>query len=336
MESVRKICFMCALFVLLLNSQSSDAHAQIQYEPSGGNAQSNLGIRASFSDFGSDQQPFESLSNTANTSRRSQGTLTSFLGIDGSKQPQDFGANANLGVAAQLNFSGPLWANGGIGFQIGSRVTFTGNAVQVFELLGESKDRYQNFTTLGLYQRFDSGFSYGFAYDYLNQNSFDGFNLGQWRFRTSMELSSVDEIGVTLNFSDRSDIGRFNEESVVLDPIEQLHVYWRHHWQSGVSTSFWLGVADRHSEENAITGTLAPKTNQLLSGAEFFAPLNDWMAIYGETNLMMPADTGAVDAYLGIQFAPRGIRRTQSRMNRFRSFMPVASSPTFTTDLNRR
>lgn len=264
------------------------------------------------------------------------GTLTSFFGVDGSKQPQDFGANANLGGAAQLNYAGPLLANRGIGFQIGSRVSFSGNAVQVYELLGESKDRFQNFTTVGLFQRLDSGISYGVTYDYLTQSSFDSFTLSQWRFRASIELTPVDEVGITLNFSDRNDTGRFNAESVTLDPVEQLHIYLRRNWQSGVNTSVWVGVADKHSEENVITGTLPPKTNQVLFGAEIFAPLNNWLAIYGETNLVMPADTGAVDAYLGIQFAPQGIYRTQSRRNRFRSFMPVASNPTFTTDLNRR
>jgi hypothetical protein len=287
-----------------------------------------------FADVNHDQTLYKT--NSGCFSGNQTGTFTSFFGIDGSKQPQDFGANANLGVAAQLNYAGPLIPSHGIGFQIGNRSVFSGNAVQVFELLGESKDRFQNFTTVGLFQRLNSGFTYGFAYDYLTQESFDNFSLGQWRFRASFDLTPVDEIGVTLNFLDRNDSGRFNSEAVQLDPVEQLHVYLRHRWQSGVNTSFWIGVADKHAEENAITGTLPPKTNQILFGAEFFAPLNNWMAIYGETNLMMPADTGAVDAYLGIQLAPQGIYRTRSRNNRFRNFLPVASSATFTTDLNRR
>ena len=98
------------------------------------------------------------------------GTLTSLIGIDGSKQPQDFGANANLGVAARLAWSAPLVEQFDIGYQIGSRVTFTGNAVQVFELLGESKDRFQNFTTVGLFRRSDSGVNLGVAYDWLLAN----------------------------------------------------------------------------------------------------------------------------------------------------------------------
>jgi hypothetical protein len=264
------------------------------------------------------------------------GTWSIWSGIDGSKQPQDFGANANVGGSLKVSYSGPLLAERGIGFQIGSRVNFQGNAVQVYELLGEEKDRFQGFTSVGLFQRNDSRINYGVVYDFLTQQSFDNFTLGQWRARVSFDLTPADELGVTMNFSDRSDSGRFNDIDVELEPIEQLHVYLRHQWRSGVITSTWVGVADKHSEENVLTGALPPKTNQISFGAEFFAPLNHWLAIYGETNLIMPADTGAVDAYLGIEFAPRGIRRSRSRTNLFREFFPVATNPTFTSDLTRR
>jgi hypothetical protein len=264
-----------------------------------------------------------------------KGTLLTFLGVDGSKQPQDFGANAHLGLGAAVEYSGPLFESAGIGFQIGNRSTFHGNAVQVFELLGESKDRFQNFTTVGLFQRLGNGFSFGATYDFLTQESFDNFSLGQWRLRASLDLNETTDIGITLNLSDRGDTGRFNNQQVRLEPIEQLHVYLRRRWQTGVESSFWIGVADEHSEENAVTGTLPPKTNQVLFGSEIHVPLNHVLAIYGETNLVMPADTGAVDAYLGFQFAPQGVVRSRSRGNRFRALLPVASNPGFTTDLTR-
>ena len=264
------------------------------------------------------------------------GTFLTSLGPDGSKQPLDFGANANLGLAAGLSYSAPIFSDLGIGFQIGTRAVFSGNAVQVFELLGESKDRFQSFTTVGVFQRLDNGISFGAAYDFVTQDTFDNFTLGQWRIRASADITAIDELGVTLNLSGRSDTGSFNSTPVTLDPIEQLHVYLRRRWESGVMTSFWVGVADGHSEENVLTGTLPRKTNPVLFGAEIHAPLNQYLAIYGETNLMMPADTGAVDAYLGIEFAPQGTIRSRSRKNRFRALLPVASSPSFTTDLNRR
>lgn len=260
------------------------------------------------------------------------GTFSAFIGIDGSKQPQDFGVNANLGGRARINFSAPLIASHGIGFQIGTAVGGSGNAVQVYELLGESKDRFQSFTTVGVFQRTPSGFSWGAVYDYLYQESYDQFNLGQWRFRASFEVTPKLEVGTTLNFSSQSDQGLFNNTLVTLEPIEMLNIYFQREWETGVLSKFWVGVADGHDENNAVTGSLPRKQNQFLFGADIFAPLNNWMAIYGETNLMMPADTGTVDAFLGIEVVPGGIWK-KYRQNRFRSMLPVASNPSFSTDL---
>lgn len=261
--------------------------------------------------------------------------LDVFFGLTGSKQPQDFGVNANLGVRGSLNFSNPLFPAAGVGVQIGSAVSTFGNAVQVFESLGESTGRTQSFTTLGIFQRLSSGFSWGVVYDYLYQESFDDFSLGQYRLQVGWNTCSDLEFAATFTFASRGDQGEFNDINVRLDPIEQFQVSIRKYWPSGVNTAVKIGVADRHSEDNVVTGTLPPKSNQLLFGADLYAPLTGWLAIYGETNLMMPADTGAVDAFLGMQFSTRGItRRVRRRI--FRPYLPVAGNPTFTVDLNRR
>jgi len=59
----------------------------------------------------SDQQ-FASLA----VNEGSRGVLDFFAGIDGSKQPQDFGANANLGVRGRISYSAPLVERLGLGF----------------------------------------------------------------------------------------------------------------------------------------------------------------------------------------------------------------------------
>ena len=264
-----------------------------------------------------------------------ESNLTLFLGIDGSKQPQDFGVNANLGTSLAASYSQAVAPATGVGIQIGTRVAFSGNAVQVYELLGESDNRFQSFTTLGLFQRSVNGWSWGAAYDFLYQDSFDEFRLGQWRMRSSFELNCSTEIGVNVHLGANGSTGQFNSTTVRLNAIDQMNVFVRKRWLSAALTTAWIGVADEHSEENAVTGTLPPKNNQLLLGADLFAPLNHCLAIYGETNLMMPADTGTVDAFLGISFAPGGIIRSRSRQNRYREFIPVASSTTFSVDLNR-
>ena len=74
--------------------------------------------------------------------------LTLFAGVDGSKQPQDLGVNANLGGQFNLNWALPLNRESGLALQLGSGIVTTGNAVRVYELLGESTSRVQSFTTV--------------------------------------------------------------------------------------------------------------------------------------------------------------------------------------------
>ena len=263
------------------------------------------------------------------------GIFDFFSGIEGSKQPQDFGVNANLGLRGQVNFSTPIAPNYGVGLQLGTAVVGSGNAVQVFELLGESEERWQSFSTVGIFQRLPGGFSWGFAYDYLYQDSFDDFNLGQWRIRASQLVGDSMELGVTVNLSDRSDTGLFNSNLVQLEPIDQFHVFVRKYWPNQIYTTVWLGISDGHSEENAVTGSLPSKNDTILFGADLYVPLTNRVAIYGETNLIFPADTGAVDAMLGLEFSPFG-RAITKTTHPFRALLPVAGSPTFTTNLIRR
>ena len=68
--------------------------------------------------------------------------ITFLFAIDGSKQPQDFGVNANLGGNASVNWGFPVFKEFGIGAQFGTGVTSSANAVRVFELLGESSFGY--------------------------------------------------------------------------------------------------------------------------------------------------------------------------------------------------
>ncbi len=255
-----------------------------------------------------------------------------FLGVEGSKQPQDFGGNANFGGRFHVNAGGALWSEHGIGWQLGTAINSTANAVQVFELLGENSGRIQSFTTMGLNKRCENGLVFGFVYDFLYQESYDDFLLGQWRGRASYRLNSTDEVGATIHLSGKSQQGRFNTTSVTLDPISQASVYWRHRWEAGAETTMWFGIAEGHGESNAVTGMAPPKDEVFVFGADLHVPLNDRLALYGETNLMMPADTGTVDAFLGLQFYPWGGAR-QARANAYAPLLPVGGSTSFSVDL---
>lgn len=258
------------------------------------------------------------------------------LAIDGSKQPQEFGVNAHLGGQASVNWGLPILPAHGIGLQMGSGVTATGNAVRVYELLNESTGRTQNFTTVGMFQRRPSGFAWGFVHDFVYEDYFDEFQLGQWRLRASYDVTCNSQIGVTAMLQSYGDDGVFGEETDVrLKPIDQFHIYWRRFWDTGAQTTFWTGFAEGHSEDNAVTGFSPGKDESFLFGADVLMPLTDRLAIYGETNLMMPADTGTVDAFLGIQWYPCGCAKT-ARRGQYSPLFELASPVSFSTDLSRR
>ena len=259
---------------------------------------------------------------------------TTILGaLDGSKQPQDFGVNANLGGQAAINTAFPVFESLGIGIQAGSSIVASSNAVRVYELLGEETGRTQSFTTLGAFQRTDSGFGWGFVHDFLYEKSFDSFQLGQWRMKGSYLLNSRNEVGVNAAFRSNSDTGVFGANTpVTLRPIDQGSVYLRHFWKTGAQTTGWIGLADEHSENNAVTGPSASKNNPFLFGADILMPLTPSLAIYGETNIIMPSDTGTVDAFLGIQWYPGG-NVFRARRGRYSPMMSLASPTTFSVDL---
>lgn len=258
---------------------------------------------------------------------------TLLAALDGSKQPQDFGVNANLGGQAAINTAFPVFEAWGIGVQAGSSIIASSNAVRVYELLGEETGRTQSFTTLGVFQRTDSGFGWGFVHDFLYEKSFESFQLGQWRVRGSYLFNPRNEVGVNAAFRSNSDTGVFGASTpVTLRPIDQGSVYLRHYWKTGAQTTGWFGIADEHSENNAVTGPSASKNNPFLFGADVLMPLTSSLAIYGETNIIMPSDTGTVDAFLGIQWYPGG-NVFRARRGRYSPMMSLASPTTFSVDL---
>ncbi len=261
--------------------------------------------------------------------------LTFFAGIDGSKQPQDYGVNANLGGQVNFNLGLPISRRYGIGVQAGVGLISTTNAVQVYELLGERTERTQAYTTLGIFQRTSFGWSWGIAYDLLQESSFDDFTLGQWRGRIAYDLNCQNQLGFTAQIASKDERGFFNNvNAVVLSPIDQGSVYWRHLWESGTQTTCWLGLAEGHGENNAVTGNAPDTGSQFVFGADFLAPLNDQWALYGETNIMFPADTGTVDAFLGFMWFPGG-GAFSARRTPFAPLLPVAAPTSFSVDLRR-
>jgi Family of unknown function (DUF6666) len=257
-----------------------------------------------------------------------------FLGLDGSKQPQDFGVNAHFGGRFSVNYGFALLERWGIGAQVGTALVQSHNAVQVFERIGESTDRFQVYTTLGLFQRTKSGFNWAIAYDLLHEEYFDTFNLGQWRGRFGYQLTPKDEFGVRLMLSGRRDGGFFKDVGVTLDPITMATGYWRHTFWHNSNVTFWGGLAEGHTQANIVLGDQNRIRTPFVFGAELDIPLGEHISLFGQANFIRPTDTGTVDAFLGLAFHPSKLS-TRGRSARYSPPQAVAGSPTFAVDLSR-
>lgn len=260
-------------------------------------------------------------------------TLSLFGGLEGSKQPQDFGVNANFGSRWAANWGFPLLADYGIGAQIGTSINQTDNAVQVFERVGESSNRTQSYSTIGVFQRLDK-WRWGLGYDFLYESYYDQFFLGQWRGRGGYAVTEVDEFGVWFAISQHHDSGKFLTIPVTLTPLTQGSVYWQHLFSSGARTMFWMGVSEGHAQANLALGDLKKTGDQFVFGAEVDLPLNRYFSIYGQANFISPADSGTVDSYLGIAFYPGGHAYPATR-NPFAPLLALANSTMFATDIHR-
>jgi hypothetical protein len=261
--------------------------------------------------------------------------LQLFAGIDGAKQPQDLGINANLGGRIHANLGIPLVEDWGLGLQIGTAFVAAGNAVAVLETVDGTEGRTQFFTTAGIFQRLDNGLNWGVAHDFLYQEYFDSNFLTQWRFQAGYELSDRNEIGVWSTLRAMGDDAVIGGTSVRLQAINQINVYWNHVWPTAAETAVWVGVCESHGQEVLVFPQDDRTSAMPILGARVMCPLSDHWSLYGETNLMMPADSGTVDAFLGFAFYPGG-NALRQRQTRFRPLLPMGGSPTFSVDLDRR
>ncbi|MCC9645001.1 hypothetical protein LOC71_22215 [Rhodopirellula sp. JC740] len=257
--------------------------------------------------------------------------LSFLAAIDGSKQPQDYGVNADLGLRLRGQYAGPLIEELGVGFQFGSALTWTDNAVRVFELLGEDTNRFQSHTTIGVFQRVNR-WRWGGVFDHLYQDGFDASNLGQFRGRVSYDVTDNTQIGLTGRLRAYDDTVEFLGNSVTLRSINQGDAYIRHFFETGVQATCWLGLAEEHGESNAAFGAVPAHDDAIVFGADFYAPLNNSLALYGETNLTTPADTGTVDAFLGMVYYPFSNAKV-AHHRRWAPLLPTAAPTSFGVDL---
>src|SRR5262249_33445786 len=87
--------------------------------------------------------------------------MSLFFGVDGSKEPADLGVNANFGYRFAFNWGLPVFEETGIGVQVGTAVNYSQNALRILPFIDGTVDRWQSFTTVGLFQRMTNGLRWG-------------------------------------------------------------------------------------------------------------------------------------------------------------------------------
>jgi len=261
--------------------------------------------------------------------------LTLFGGLDGSKQPQDLGVNANMGGRVAANWGHALLDDWGLGIQLGTGFNFSDNAVQVLDRLDINSHRNQLFATAGLFQRSGWGLNWNIVHDFLWESYYNNFQLGQWRGRVGYEVGDTDEFGVWGTLADSGDSGSVSGIPIQVAAISQVNAFWRHKWGSSAWTTFWLGSASHHSRFVLGLPDLPPVNHALVYGAEIQFPLNDWLAIYGQANFITPPSSGTVDAYLGFSIYPGG-GALHASQKRYSPLLDTASNTSFAVDMSRR
>ncbi|WP_148227039.1 DUF6666 family protein [Planctopirus limnophila] len=174
----------------------------------------------------------------------------------------------------------------------------------------------------------------GAGHDFLYQEYYDSNFLSQWRFQAGYELNESNEIGVWSTLRGMTDDAVIGATTVQLQAINQINVYWNHVWPTAAETAVWVGVCESHGQEVLVFPQDDRTSAMPILGARVMCPLSDYWSLYGETNLMMPADSGTVDAFLGFAFYPGGNAMRQ-KLTRFRPLLPMGGSPTFSVDLDR-
>jgi hypothetical protein len=93
-------------------------------------------------------------------------------------------------------------------------------------------------------------------------------------------------------------------------------------------------VANGHNNVVWVFPDNSRDAHVLLYGAELYMPLSERFAVTGAANLLTPASTGTVDAYLGVSFF-LGHGAFRASGNTFAPLLPVANNPEMAINLHR-
>ncbi len=248
--------------------------------------------------------------------------------VDAFKGPLDLdNRNGNFGVSLAVNGGIPLAKRYGVGLQAGTSAVlsnfygteFTGSTI-----------RSQNFTTVGLFQQlpFLSGnLKWGFAYDWLYDDYYTTFTMGQWRVKLGYELDRCREIGIWAAVADKGDGARLGSSQTGFtterfEPVAQGSLYYRRCWQSGIGTTAWLGIAEEPGE--------------LVFGTDARIPITYRLALIGNFSYILPSASGEAgqdeemwNVSIGIELTPRAWANRCPGTSKYAPLLPLANNGSF-------
>lgn len=254
-----------------------------------------------------------------------------FAGLDGSKQPQDLGINANMGTRFAVSLTLPLSAARGLGLQVGAGLSLSDAAVHVLDQIDGTSRRTQRFLTAGVFQQ-RTRLVWAANVDYLSQAYYDTMTLAQARGLVGVRASPATEVGVLGSAPLKDDTADAAGTPVTLHPIGHVAAYVTRTWSYGATTRAWAGVAAAHHNVVFVFPDNSQTRRPLVYGAQLDMPLSPRLSVTGAANFVTPTATGTVDAYLGISVFPGRPGRPRGAA---RPVLPIANNPEFPVDLRR-
>ncbi|HUY90853.1 MAG TPA: DUF6666 family protein [Pirellulales bacterium] len=206
-----------------------------------------------------------------------------FIGPQGFTGPLDLGRNGNFGFHEGVNFAGQFGrrlglAAFGIGYQVGANFVqsdFYGNSVN-----GEqTKGRDQQFVTAGLFRRARRrGFQGGAVFDYLHDNYYVKYNVGQVRAELSYLTPCGHEFGFFGAFAVRPGQGKLNTANGLtltqgFQTINYYNMFYRYNLPNGTWGRLWAGAS-------GVSGGMV--------GSDFRMPLSNNWDFNGMFNYLIP------------------------------------------------
>jgi hypothetical protein len=247
--------------------------------------------------------------------------ITGFGIIDAFKGGLDLnGNNANFGKRYGIEAAFPLVQSWGLGAQLSTSFGYYDWKGSQFT---GSKGRFQNFTTIGLFQRScDNGLSFGAVYDWLYDDYYQVFHFGQFRVAAAYLFNPQNEFGFWGSLPDRRDWAVVGTPPVNNNyaPVLQGNLFWRHIYSPAASTTTYIGLAESPAD--------------IPFGSSTQIALTKYMAFYGGFAYILPGSGGTQghqeeiwNVSFGVSIYPGS--GLGSQISQFRPVLPLADNGNF-------